>query len=140
MAPATISVYRSVYYIDLPASPPRLARAATPKRLSEHEREELIARLRRSAAPLGANTIIQGDTASGTELVAIYVATDEDRQLIEKMQRRATERLIDGILSGDNGHIGEGRSGSNGPVHVRGYTRKDGTYVKPHTRSRPNTK
>jgi hypothetical protein len=23
------------------------------------------------------------------------------------------------------------------PVHVRGYTRKDGTYVRPHTRSRP---
>jgi len=24
-----------------------------------------------------------------------------------------------------------------GPVSVRGYTRKDGTYVRPHTRSRP---
>lgn len=26
---------------------------------------------------------------------------------------------------------------SNGTVHVRGYYRKDGTYVKPHTRSAP---
>lgn len=26
---------------------------------------------------------------------------------------------------------------SGGDVHVRGYTRKDGTYVRPHTRSRP---
>lgn len=28
----------------------------------------------------------------------------------------------------------------NGPVQVRGYTRKDGTYVAPHTRSLPGTK
>lgn len=27
---------------------------------------------------------------------------------------------------------------NNGPVHVRGYYRKDGTYVRPHTRSRPS--
>ncbi len=26
---------------------------------------------------------------------------------------------------------------SGGPVYVRGYTRRDGTYVRPHTRSRP---
>jgi len=29
-------------------------------------------------------------------------------------------------------------SSGSGDVHVRGYTRKDGTYVSPHTRSRPN--
>lgn len=28
-------------------------------------------------------------------------------------------------------------SGSSGPVHVRGYYRRDGTYVHPHTRRRP---
>ena len=28
----------------------------------------------------------------------------------------------------------------NGPVSVRGYTRKDGTYVRPHTRSAPGTR
>ncbi|MBB6369084.1 hypothetical protein [Chryseobacterium shigense] len=27
---------------------------------------------------------------------------------------------------------------SGGSVHVKGYTRKDGTYVKPHTRSSPS--
>jgi hypothetical protein len=27
--------------------------------------------------------------------------------------------------------------GGGGTVHVRGYTRKDGTYVRPHTRSAP---
>lgn len=30
------------------------------------------------------------------------------------------------------------RRSSGGPVHVRGYTRKDGTYVAPHYRSAPN--
>lgn len=29
------------------------------------------------------------------------------------------------------------RPSGGGPVKVRGYTRKDGTYVRPHTRSRP---
>jgi hypothetical protein len=29
------------------------------------------------------------------------------------------------------------KSSSGGPVHVRGYTRKNGTYVQPHTRSAP---
>jgi len=28
-------------------------------------------------------------------------------------------------------------SSSGGTVHVRGYSRKDGTYVRPHTRSKP---
>lgn len=32
------------------------------------------------------------------------------------------------------------RSSSGGTVHVKGYTRKDGTYVKPHTRSAPKRK
>jgi len=29
-------------------------------------------------------------------------------------------------------------SSASGTVHVRGYTRKDGTYVRPHTRSSPS--
>lgn len=29
------------------------------------------------------------------------------------------------------------KSSSGGSVHVKGYTRKDGTYVRPHTRSAP---
>lgn len=29
------------------------------------------------------------------------------------------------------------QSNSGGSVHVKGYTRKDGTYVRPHTRSAP---
>ena len=29
------------------------------------------------------------------------------------------------------------QSNSGGSIHVKGYTRKDGTYVRPHTRSAP---
>jgi hypothetical protein len=32
---------------------------------------------------------------------------------------------------------GASSSSGSGSVHVRGYTRRDGTYVRPHTRSRP---
>jgi hypothetical protein len=37
----------------------------------------------------------------------------------------------------DDGSYAGGYSGG-GDVRVRGYTRKDGTYVAPHTRSRPD--
>ena len=44
-----------------------------------------------------------------------------------------------GQVSSDSGGGVRGRSDlkENGPVQVRGYYRKDGTYVRPHTRSRP---
>ncbi len=38
----------------------------------------------------------------------------------------------------DNGSTGRYSSYSGGDVHVRGYYRKDGTYVAPHTRSAPH--
>jgi len=52
-----------------------------------------------------------------------------------------------GTCSGVKGGCGRGRSrssystssSSGGTVHVRGYTRKDGTYVRPHTRRAPGT-
>jgi endonuclease YncB( thermonuclease family) len=36
-------------------------------------------------------------------------------------------------------HRSSGDASSGGTVHVRGYTRKDGTYVAPHTRSTPGS-
>ncbi|MGE0266662.1 MAG: TonB C-terminal domain-containing protein [Candidatus Obscuribacterales bacterium] len=42
-------------------------------------------------------------------------------------------------FSSDYGSGSSYSSGSSGgPVHVRGYFRKDGTYVRPHTRRRPS--
>ncbi|MGC4002736.1 MAG: hypothetical protein QM811_06230 [Pirellulales bacterium] len=41
------------------------------------------------------------------------------------------------IVSRDySGERYQGKINTSGPVHVKGYTRKDGTYVRPHTRSR----
>jgi len=39
-----------------------------------------------------------------------------------------------GVPSSSNGHSA---SSTNGPVKVRGYSRSDGTYVQPPTRSAP---
>lgn len=47
-----------------------------------------------------------------------------------------------GPCSGVKGGCGRSSyrsSASTGTVHVRGYTRKDGTYVRPHTRRAPGT-
>jgi hypothetical protein len=41
-------------------------------------------------------------------------------------------------VGGEGGGFGGSNSG-NGAVNVRGYYRKDGTYVAPHTRSSPGT-
>lgn len=42
--------------------------------------------------------------------------------------------------SGNSSRKYSSPSNSSKTVHVKGYTRKDGTYVKPHTRSAPKTK
>ncbi|MDI5888528.1 hypothetical protein [Flavobacterium yafengii] len=42
--------------------------------------------------------------------------------------------------SSKNCNSSSSRSSSGGTVHVKGYTRKDGTYVRPHTRSAPKRK
>lgn len=41
------------------------------------------------------------------------------------------------LVSARGGHRGRSYRSHGGSVHVRGYTRKDGTYVSPHTRSAP---
>ena len=44
-----------------------------------------------------------------------------------------------GVKGGCGRSISRSSSSSGGTVHVRGYTRKDGTYVRPHTRRAPGT-
>lgn len=39
---------------------------------------------------------------------------------------------------GRGGHSYKASRGKSGAVHVRGYYRKNGTYVRPHMRSAPN--
>ncbi|QOG02205.1 hypothetical protein [Flavobacterium sp. MDT1-60] len=40
-------------------------------------------------------------------------------------------------LSPSKSHSSSTKSYNGGPVYVKGYTRKNGTYVQPHTRSAP---
>jgi hypothetical protein len=52
----------------------------------------------------------------------------------------AAQRQTDasGVVTG-SGHRSEHDHSGGGSVHVHGYTRKDGTYVQPHTRAVPGT-
>ncbi len=52
--------------------------------------------------------------------------------------RDASERsTVERERSSSSSRGGSIKSSSGGPVRVKGYYRKDGTYVAPHTRSRP---
>jgi hypothetical protein len=46
--------------------------------------------------------------------------------------------LISGLLSDLSAKSSKSGSSSGKPVHVKGYTKKDGTYVAPHYRSAPD--
>jgi micrococcal nuclease len=52
----------------------------------------------------------------------------------------ADDGQSDVTASGDGHASPPAKSRDHGPVPVRGYTRKDGTYVAPYTRSLPGTK
>jgi hypothetical protein len=70
------------------------------------------------------------------------VQSDIDQREAERKQAAAEqESEASDYGSGYSGgsHYRSRRSGGSGSrdVHVRGYTRRDGTYVRPHYRSRP---
>ena len=52
---------------------------------------------------------------------------------------RSPDYVPNRVISYDNDYFpnGSGSSGSGGPVQVKGYIRKDGTVVQPHTRAKP---
>ena len=56
-------------------------------------------------------------------------------QAIEMIGRFALNAIAEYLSPGSQRHGGSGKSS----VHVRGYHRKDGTYVRPYTRSRPDS-
>ena len=61
----------------------------------------------------------------------------ERRETAEAARAAATDDGEQGGGSYSSGSSSGGRSSGGGSVYVRGYTRKNGTYVSPHTRSRP---
>lgn len=64
----------------------------------------------------------------------------KERAKEKEKRKRDHQRAAEwGSLDYDNDYSSGGGSGTSGTglVHVRGYVRKDGTYVRPHTRSLP---
>jgi hypothetical protein len=80
--------------------------------------------------------------ASDKELKAITVSKESvaEKKTATKPLASDDEQL--GQWNGDDlryARSGKSKS-SGGSVYVRGYTRKDGTYVQPHTRSSPRSR
>jgi hypothetical protein len=127
-----VRVYPALSDAAISPAPVRVAtarvRTATP---SEAEYTRLVTALRRKAAPRGANALMRTSGRDGFWLVAVFL-TDSQRILADSLT----------VLSSSTarGHVpiyvSPGASGG-GTVQVKGYRRKDGTYVRPHTRSRP---
>jgi hypothetical protein len=109
----------------VPAEGVSLAKFTVPDSMESHTDDQLIAAYRRRAAQLGA-TWITVNPAGGRRRVLAYHVPASVR--IQRMVRVSEPRpAASGAPASTSG---------SGPVHVRGYRRRDGTYVRPHTRSR----
>jgi len=138
--PSDVRIYYEIRYYQLPTLTPRLARMAWPYAPGSAEEDAAITTFRQQAAKRGANAIVTESSEGKTYMVAV-VLTDGAKEVVKDLIAKnndgpgATE-LEDGPTGASDGSAAP--VNSSGPVHVRGYTRKDGTYVRPHTRSRPN--
>jgi uncharacterized protein YbjQ (UPF0145 family) len=128
-----VRIYRAVYYDALPPSTPRLARVQNRKALSVAQEEKLLTALRNNAARRGANAIVRVRTDDGTEYLAVRLDSPSSLALADSLERAAAAASSSGTRSWG----GSSGSSPGKEVHVRGYCRKDGTCVRPHTRSRP---
>ena len=74
----------------------------------------------------------------GTPYLVVEPADDDAGFASDKDTRRAIEAAKDSTTQvGNTGSGGVPKvAGHGGPVHVSGYTRRDGTYVQPYTRRR----
>jgi hypothetical protein len=94
------------------------------------------------AGQLGANAYVILPAVNGEdELIAFRV----ERALLTRVAAPTATPTATATTRAPAPSSGRASGSSGGcvgscPVHVRGYRRTDGTYVKPHTRSRPGTK
>lgn len=105
----------------LPDSAVSVAQFAVPDSMLSHTDEQVIALYRPQAARLGATWITLDPRGGQRRVVAYHVPAGV-------RIRRAAARRFDSLPAAT--------STGSGSVHVRGYYRRDGTYVRPHTRSR----
>jgi hypothetical protein len=108
----------------VPDSAVSVAQFTVPDSLVSHTDEQVIAFYRPQAARLGA-TWITLDPRGGQRRVAAYHVPAGVR--IRRAMRDSGSRPEATSTPASSG---------SGSVHVRGYYRRDGTYVRPHTRSR----
>lgn len=102
----------------------------TPRRLRAFNESALEPYLVQSALR-GGNALFIDTTGKRPLIVAAYVDTTSRTALARPAVARSGGAAVG---TGDSGGC---RSACT--VHVRGYTRKDGTYVRPHTRSAPGS-
>ena len=77
--------------------------------------------------------------AKAEKALAKLRAAKEAREAAEAARERAAAAAVESSDESYGGGSSRGGASSRGggSVHVRGYTRRDGTYVAPHTRRRP---
>jgi hypothetical protein len=109
----------------VPDSAVSVAQFTVPESMVSHTDEQVIAVYRPQAARLGA-TWIALDLRGGQRRVVAYHVPASVR--IRHAARESGSRPAATSAPASTG---------SGTVHVRGYYRRDGTYVRPHTRSRP---
>jgi endonuclease YncB( thermonuclease family) len=85
------------------------------------------------------------DISINAQMVAegLAVATSnapEEFKDIERAKREVEAAETTSTSSPSSGSTSSGSSSAGKEVHVKGYYRKDGTYVRPHTRSAPKRK
>lgn len=97
-----------------------------PESMLGHTDEQVIASYRPQAARRGATWIVLDPRGGQRRVVAYHVP------LGVRIRHAARE-------SRPRPAVTSTPSSSGGSVHVRGYRRRDGTYVRPHTRSRPGS-
>jgi hypothetical protein len=68
------------------------------------------------------------------EQMAQAIAAKKEQR--EELSRKAREKAIEEASASGYAPSASAGSSGNRTVHVRGYTSKDGTYVRPHMRSR----
>lgn len=104
----------------LPDSAVSVAEFAVPESMVSHTDDQVIASYRPQAARLGATWITLDPRGGRRRVVAYHIPAS--------VRIRRTARHFDSPPAST--------STGSGSVHVRGYYRRDGTYVRPHTRSR----
>jgi hypothetical protein len=104
---------------------------ATITRTRGHATTDDLAPVYQRAAELGADAVVvQYDARKRPHYLAVHFTSTL------RETRTAARADPASSVSGSGGASG---CTSGCTVHVRGYTRKDGTYVRPHTRSAPHS-